>query len=745
MEESVAVEKDLDRFKAHMDPRGPFRIIFHADGHPYGNHMPSDPEEEDLYEYVDHLADSNVDIFSLMSLVSGEAIWQSDYAQPRFSKWSVDSPRRVKMQRLWAKGIEPVAAYAKRCHERGMKFLAKFRMNDRHSRGKLSGHFNIHMGSFIQDHPEWWLKTFPGGLDFTHQGVRDWFVDLATEVTAKFDIDGLTFNYMRYPYVFQPDQSREKQPILTAFMRRVRTMLDQEGQKKGKRLLFCVVVPVTVEECHNLGCDVPQWSEQGIVDIVCPCDYDSTVPNAPYDEFAELTRERNVYLFPALHAHVSRMLSIRNLMSLPSCRAVARNFYAAGADGVSAFNYMYHWATMASVAYPGPMEQFPKALHYFRELRSLDTLQREDRHYVTWPIQAFPTLPGLFDRSRPLTLKRAQGARAERPIRCAEEFDGSSRALVRLNAVNLVPGDRIELTVNGEVVPEDSVTRVFHEHGRRQVEKGMDLGAYTSISFVPTTPPFAFLHNTIGLTLLESAPEAHGDITVPEIEIAVAVGDRSPLDVMSLIEEHHPAPVQSLAGYHPAPNQAFLHTDAAGTWEQSIGAPQRVEGAECVSKGAQSFALQSAAQISRVELCFYRSPDVCRPVALSLRPDDGGKPGERPVNANAVAVFNPWDNPEGLSVSLQGYYTFIFDRPLALDPGAYWLVFEMDPSGQPASSTKYGDPRPSCYGPLLAVNACERYPHGHYMTWEAHRWRAVEKNGRPVSAFFGVFREDGDK
>ena len=45
------------------------RIVFHADGHPQ-NHLPLHPKEEDLYEYVDHLAEGEVDLFSLASFIS---------------------------------------------------------------------------------------------------------------------------------------------------------------------------------------------------------------------------------------------------------------------------------------------------------------------------------------------------------------------------------------------------------------------------------------------------------------------------------------------------------------------------------------------------------------------------------------------------------------------------------------------------------------------------------------------------
>ena len=62
-----------------MVPRGENRVVFHADGHPR-NHIPLHPKEEDLYPYVDRLAEGGVDVFSLACFHSGQALWQSAHA-----------------------------------------------------------------------------------------------------------------------------------------------------------------------------------------------------------------------------------------------------------------------------------------------------------------------------------------------------------------------------------------------------------------------------------------------------------------------------------------------------------------------------------------------------------------------------------------------------------------------------------------------------------------------------------------
>ncbi|MBI3921494.1 MAG: hypothetical protein HY318_08770 [Armatimonadetes bacterium] len=642
--------------------------------------------------------------------------------------------------------MEPFEVYTRRCHELGMKLLVKFRMNDCHSGGRLSGHYNMHMGDFIQKHQEWWLKDYPGQLDYTHQGVRDWMFDLAHEVTSKFDIDGLTFNYIRYPYVFERAESRDKMPLLTDFMRRVRAMLHEEGARKGRKLDFCVIVAPTIEECLDFGIDVPTWIEEEIVDSVCPCHFDNTLFNTDYGEFAEMTRRKSVYLFPAVHPSISPYLYYFGYMTQPAYRAAARNIYTSGADGISAFNYYSHWSggmTLYGAGSNNGKENYPGALHFLTGLSLPDNLERGDRHYVYWRCRDISQFPGFLDRHRVMTLDRSVGAQAEWTLRCAETFDGSTKAMVRLNAVNLLPADIIEISVNGKTIPAESIARTFHEEGRTNIQEGMKLPPYTTVTFRATTPPFEFLTNRLGLKLLGSAEAGSGQITVPEIEIAVSAGDGDPLEIMSLmVDGPYPEPMETLAGYHPdisAVGPVLMSGDLVES--ECIGARTIVAGKEEISAGAQSFTLEEETRISRVEFCIYRIPEIRAPLRLSLRADENGVPADEPIEPGAVAAFDPWDNPEQVgSHMFQGYYQFAFVDSICLGPGRYWLVLEMDPSAQPPSSVRWGDPpSASCYAPALTVDAWEHYPQECYMTLNGTEWRQAEKDGKPVIAYFGVF------
>ena len=668
-------DESMGDVMGNVAPRGDIRVVYHADGHPIRKHLSREPETEDLCEFVDNLAEGAVDVMTHMCFYSGFTLWRSEHGEPIWSRLGATDQGRMCTEFLWNRGIEPIAVYAGRCHEKGMKYLAKFRMNDRHNQGKLTGPHSVHTGQFLRDHQDWWLKAYPGGLDYTHQGVRDWMFTLAEEVTGKFDIDGLTFNYIRYPYVFEPPEARQKQALLTEFMRRVRTMLDEEGGKKDRKMLFCVVVPTRLEDCLAQGLDVPTWISEGIIDIVCPSDYGSSDFDAPYEEFARLTRESACLLHPAAHPYPERARYERLLMSVPAYRGLARNFYASGADGFSLFNYMYHWSGIGGWGYVGAMDSYPKAFGTFREINDPDKAFTGDRHYIAFP------LPGFFgtkDQRTKIVLNRKEtGTFKGYTFRAAEDWRGAERAMVRFVAVGLVPADRITVKFNGEAVPDADLTLTFHATGRQNENEGAKLPAYTAGDFVPRTPPEEPLKQVLEIALAESGAGAEETlIVVPEIELAVAAGSGDPLQVMDEIRFHPGPPMKVLAGNHPVHAVLWGHVMDAGQMAGNVGS------------AAIGFTLKKKAQVRAVDVAMQPSNPGDWPykgdeggVIMSIQRDKGGKPEGKPVSDAATARRHPWKQKEGLTLQLQGYYKFSLAEPIALDAGDYWICLQKGRGG----------------------------------------------------------------
>ena len=77
----------------------------------------------------------------------------------------------------------------------------------------------------------------------------------------------------------------------------------------------------------------------------------------------------------------------KTLLRPENYRALAQNFYGSGADGVSVFNYQYHWSRKGGTArYPGPVEGYPLSLSYLRDLRDPETVASRTRHYRFHPL-----------------------------------------------------------------------------------------------------------------------------------------------------------------------------------------------------------------------------------------------------------------------------------------------------------------------------------------------------------------------
>ena len=714
--------------KEQTAPRGEIRILYNADTGTIMKQLPRQiRREEDLYPFVDQLAANGVDVYIPDAFSAGMTLWNSALS-PRWDQVRLPSYTTNMVKQTFEAGFEPIAIWAGRCHEKEMKIVPSFRMNDRHSQGKLNDPDRAaQMGPFLKDNVRLWMKTYPGGLDYAHKESRDYMFSLMAELVAKFDVDGLDLNYMRWCHVFDPGDPDSNIPILNAFMKRVRRMLDQAGRNKGHRLLLGVTVPPSLQECRYLSFDVATWVAEGLIDYVAPMAFNDTDFDAAYEDFARLTRKSDCMLFPAANPYVCTTYK-RILMSLPAYRGLARNFYAQGAGGVYAFNYMYHWSGMEGMSYPGPPDMYPKALAYFKELRDPAELSGADRHYVSYP---WPAFHGLTDRTKKILLDRsAAPASGQYTFRAAEDFSGQQKALVEFNAVGLLPGDKIQVTFNGTVVPQEKIERTFHEEGRTREEEGAKLPAYTTCRFAPAAPSGRFGENTLAVKLIESAQGATDVIDVREIEVAVSGIGKEPSEIMDMIHERRLPPLPVLAGYRAHYSSVWKERTRSANFGGEPLEGGRIER----RKLAQRFVLKDKSVVSAIDVFVYPRHPTRQTVVLSVETDGGGRPGGTLAAPGARATFNPLEHPFDprntggtLNLQCQGYYTFVFDEPLNLDPGDYWFVLEVD-----SDKDRYEDV--SDVQTYRAHMTTGRYADGIVQRWTPKEsWRTIGE-----TTFFGV-------
>ena len=160
-------------------------------------------------------------------------------------------------------------------------------------------------GQFQLDHPEWRCVTREGYparvLSHAFPEVRAKYVALFREWVEDYEADGVNIIFCRsWPYALFEEPVRESfrekydedilnlEPydervlahqagFMTQLLRETRAVLDEVGEKQGRRLGTCYVIPTTYKlpdfsdtgpltSCKCYGMDVETWVEEGLVD-----------------------------------------------------------------------------------------------------------------------------------------------------------------------------------------------------------------------------------------------------------------------------------------------------------------------------------------------------------------------------------------------------------------------------------------------------------------------------------------------
>ena len=531
-----------------IKPKGDIRLLFVADISSHAREpFTSDPATpEQIERLVDHFALSGAD--ALGQEVFGQG-WVTYF---RSDTYEFDQrPQHRRWIPLLDQGINPIEIISRRAHERGMKFIAGARFGDDHGAPTQGARWMF-------DHPEFILKDVPPGplanpgnaMDFSFKEVRDFHFGAVEEIARRFDVDGIeiTFrsdNHFPYPRSI----SRERQHLMTELFQRIRDMLDDEGRKKGKKLLLGVRVPETIEECHDCGLDIPTWITTGILDYVSPANTMYANHNAQWEEFSSLTDGTNCVLLPGVmpfcsasdarsdtvpwalqpntgesgttdHMAFQSRVYLRP-MAANNYRALANNMYGAGADGISCFNYQEQYTGNL-------MSDFPGSLALLRELRDPDALKKDHRTYLFRSMMGgtdYHGGPGMASTGaikddKIVISRETPGDRQEYRRRLCEQWDQVGYTYGAIRAQNLRPGDDLAFEVNGSPVPPDSVRRMWHESGR-STNIGRPLPAYSTVIFDLNPEVMIDGDNTLGVTLTNQEEGASGDILIDEIDVTV--------------------------------------------------------------------------------------------------------------------------------------------------------------------------------------------------------------------------------
>ena len=476
------------------------------------------PTADDLDVMVDLFARSGVDTCAHCV----HARWQA-YYDSRVVEIAGDlSPKAVEpwhyahywawltiMRRLIERGDDPPRVLAESCHRRRMTFLALFRLNDVHGLYPHEGRY----GSFRRDHPEWVFAE--KSMDYAVPQVRQHVLSVVQELVDRYDIDGIDFDFMRAPHYFRDGQIEANTPVMTAFVDQVRAILDKAGEKKDRRLLFCARVPMSIDECEQVGLDVRHWIGRGRIDMVCPMGYyympwTTLISHMP--DWSGLTGSTNCGLYPTLGPFVEGYGT--PYIDGDSLRGAVHSYYTHGADGVALYN------TWNLDLDPDPYDIWGAV----RDMGRPDVLASKPRRYHCY-------------LGAPLLIHK--GERKTIDIHLPEDPGAAGdAAALRFFGCNLTQDHHIDVDLNGVKVDGRSLRLDRNQTGGYKGTPNVPYGNQVTFSMAATAAKQGT--NQLGVTLVESAPDFQQlpeYLGVPASEGGIAV-----------------AMVEALFGYRELPN-----------------------------------------------------------------------------------------------------------------------------------------------------------------------------------------------
>ena len=149
------------------------------------------------------------------------------------------------------------------------------RMNDSHYPDQPNHPYH---STFWRDHPQWLLCNGPNpvhaggwsdrGLDYEQFEVREHYLKLVKEVCARYDLDGLELDFLRFDLYFRPGREHEGAKVMTAFLEQVRTVTREAAKRWGHPVELAVRVASTPWIARRHGHDAIAWAKAGLVDLI---------------------------------------------------------------------------------------------------------------------------------------------------------------------------------------------------------------------------------------------------------------------------------------------------------------------------------------------------------------------------------------------------------------------------------------------------------------------------------------------
>ena len=385
------------------------------------------------------------------------------------------------MDALLAEGHDPYGDFIGLLKEAGIAVVPNFRVNDHHGSPRQ-------WTQWEREHKEWSLGQDTGTwksykkvgdhgwrevgdlrqMDFAVEEVRERRLGILREIVARYPVDGLMLDFGRSAPFFR-EPKREKADCMSRFVRAVRTILDEAGEKRGQHLMLAAAVPWDIDYCTEEGLDIKAWIDEGLLSYLCPGEWFFVDYNLPYSDWVALAEGSSCKVYPMLMSSVSSSDAVTpgkrvwlgdgfEEFDPPKISALVESAYSQGVDGIMFYNL--HASSFGSRLYADLRELIDPARipsttrHYFyaRRPKYLPT------EYFSFGLPDGYT-PGEVEAFTPFELDE-DGDEFNYTVLFGSDLAGAT-ADFQFKLRDLGDSDEVEVSMNGSRLRADSLD--FHQ------------------------------------------------------------------------------------------------------------------------------------------------------------------------------------------------------------------------------------------------------------------------------------------
>lgn len=357
-----------------------------------------DNSPEYIGSFIDKLKDTDVDAIMCCPTMWRTNLYPSEI-DPQWKKYTPEqsSPKFPAFDRIMAYihgGGDPVADTLAACRKNGKAFFICYRMNDQHYVGDLT--WPTH-NAIWREHPEYWMgdSNEPARPDndnvrlfnYMIPEVRNYYFSIIQELCTTYDVDGVELDFQRYPKFFKNADVEAGRGVMTAFVKRIKTMMDEIGRARGKSLKLSIRIPETLAKCEAAGLDIAAWDKMQLVEMINISSFYVHTIELGIEGFRAATSYGKLYgEMNYLTYQASRKSggTGRRYTTFETYRASALNLFHRGVDGLSLFNYDYVPGKQRIVMAEG-----------LKRITDLDFLRQASKNYVI--SSGFGTFPAKND------------------------------------------------------------------------------------------------------------------------------------------------------------------------------------------------------------------------------------------------------------------------------------------------------------------------------------------------------------